>query len=61
MSTTTPTLAHRDRARDELGRSAFDVLVVGGGIIGISTAWTASQAGLRVALVDGGEIGRAHV
>lgn len=59
MSTTTPTLAHRDRARDELGRSAFDVLVVGGGIIGISTAWTASQAGLRVALVDGGDFAGA--
>ncbi|MFB7196621.1 glycine oxidase ThiO [Streptomyces sp. NPDC001939] len=30
----------------------FDVLVVGGGIIGLVTAWRAAQRGLRTAVVD---------
>lgn len=43
-----------------------DVLVIGGGIIGLVTAWRAAQRGLRTAVVDrdpggGAEIGRAHV
>ncbi|MFD6425527.1 glycine oxidase ThiO [Streptomyces sp. NPDC060198] len=31
---------------------SYDVLVVGGGIIGLVTAWRAAQAGLRTAVVD---------
>ncbi|MFE0047620.1 glycine oxidase ThiO [Streptomyces albireticuli] len=41
---------------------AYDVLVVGGGVIGLVTAWRAAQRGLRTALADpapGG--GAAHV
>jgi glycine oxidase len=33
-------------------RSSSDVLVVGGGIIGLVTAWRAAQRGLRTALAD---------
>ncbi|MCX5201755.1 glycine oxidase ThiO [Streptomyces sp. NBC_00237] len=36
---------------DSSGRP-YDVLVVGGGIIGLVTAWRAAQRGLRVALAD---------
>ncbi|RST19466.1 glycine oxidase ThiO [Streptomyces sp. WAC05374] len=36
-----------------------DVLVVGGGIIGLVTAWRAAQRGLRVAVVDPGPGGGA--
>ncbi|KPI84947.1 glycerol-3-phosphate dehydrogenase-like protein [Leptomonas seymouri] len=35
----------------------FDVLVVGGGLTGLYTAVDAAQRGLRVALVDAGDIG----
>ncbi|MBO0513649.1 glycine oxidase ThiO [Streptomyces beijiangensis] len=33
-------------------RNSSDVLVVGGGIIGLVTAWRAAQRGLRIALAD---------
>ena len=49
----------RDRARDELARGTFDLLVIGGGIIGAGIANEASRAGLRVALVDRGDFGGA--
>ncbi|MFF0743370.1 glycine oxidase ThiO [Streptomyces sp. NPDC004111] len=35
-----------------VGRQPYDVLVVGGGIIGLVTAWRAAQRGLRTALAD---------
>jgi glycine oxidase len=35
----------------------FDVVVVGGGVIGLSCAWRAAQGGARVAVVDRGEPG----
>ncbi len=38
-------------------RDAFDVVVVGGGVIGLSCAWRAAQRGLSVALVERGELG----
>jgi glycine oxidase len=38
-------------------RSA-DVVVVGGGIIGASIAWRVAQAGLRVAILEGGAFGK---
>jgi len=49
----------RSRTRDELARGTFDLLVVGGGILGTSAAWTATQAGLRVAMVDSGDFAGA--
>ncbi len=33
--------------------------MIGGGILGISTAWHAAQSGLRVALVDAGDFAGA--
>ena len=49
----------RERALEELGRSVFDVLVIGGGIVGGRVAWDAARAGLRVALVDARDFGGA--
>src|SRR5439155_4501860 len=42
----------RDLALDELGRRDFDLLVIGGGIVGAGIAAEAARAGLRVALVE---------
>ncbi|MBQ1083727.1 MULTISPECIES: glycerol-3-phosphate dehydrogenase/oxidase [unclassified Nocardiopsis] len=50
---------HRARTREELTRGTFDLLVIGGGILGTSVAWTATQAGLRVAMVDAGDFAGA--
>ncbi|AFR06594.1 FAD-dependent oxidoreductase [Nocardiopsis alba] len=49
----------RARTREELTRGTFDLLVIGGGILGTSIAWTATQAGLRVAMVDAGDFAGA--
>jgi glycine oxidase len=35
-----------------------DVLIIGGGVIGLSTAWFLAEAGVRVAIMDKGEFGR---
>jgi len=53
--------AHADRARllEDLGRHPFDLLVIGAGIIGSRVALEAAVAGLRVALVDAGDLGGA--
>jgi glycerol-3-phosphate dehydrogenase len=50
-----------DRAeqRERLTNATVDLLVIGGGILGISTAWHAAQSGLRVALVDAGDFAGA--
>jgi glycerol-3-phosphate dehydrogenase len=40
---------------DRLASTSFDLLVIGGGIIGAATAAHAARAGLRVALVDAGD------
>ena len=37
--------------------SSFDVAIVGGGAIGLSIAWRAAQRGLRVVLLERGELG----
>lgn len=49
----------RAQARELLSQGAFDLLVIGGGILGTSAAWTAAQAGLRVAMVDAGDFAGA--
>ena len=49
----------RAEAWERLGRSTFDVLVIGGGIIGSRIAFEAARAGLSVALVDTGDFGGA--
>jgi glycerol-3-phosphate dehydrogenase len=41
-----------DAAVETLRSEAFDVVVVGGGIIGTGVAWIAARAGLRVALCE---------
>src|SRR5688572_19462702 len=48
---------HRDL--DALTRGTFDVLVVGGGIYGLTVAYDAAQRGLAVALVERGDFGAA--
>lgn len=53
------TPAYRTHTREELARGTFDLLVIGGGILGTSVAWTATQAGLRVAMVDSGDFAGA--
>jgi len=42
-----------------LADTAFDLLVIGGGIYGAAAAWDATQRGLSVALVDKGDFGGA--
>ncbi|MFE4667696.1 FAD-dependent oxidoreductase [Streptomyces sp. NPDC056716] len=49
----------RAETRERLDRASYDLLVIGGGILGISTAWHAAQSGLRVALVDAGDFAGA--
>jgi glycerol-3-phosphate dehydrogenase len=49
----------RERTVDELGGGVFDVLVIGGGIVGARVAFDAALSGLRVALVDAGDFGGA--
>jgi glycerol-3-phosphate dehydrogenase len=49
----------RERLLAELGARRFDLLVIGGGIVGAGIAAHASRAGLAVALVDRGDFGGA--
>jgi glycine oxidase len=41
-----------------LNSSSHDVLIVGGGVIGLSLAWELAQHGAKVCVVDRGEMGR---
>jgi glycerol-3-phosphate dehydrogenase len=50
-------LVDRSRSFEELGTRRFDVLVIGGGIIGAGIACEAARAGLAVALVDRADFG----
>jgi glycerol-3-phosphate dehydrogenase len=50
-------LAFRERALAELGERRFDLLVIGGGIVGAGVAEAAAAHGLAVALVDHGDFG----
>ncbi|MEU6118400.1 glycerol-3-phosphate dehydrogenase/oxidase [Streptomyces sp. NPDC047117] len=52
-------LPSRAETRERLDKATYDLLVIGGGILGISTAWHAAQSGLRVALVDAGDFAGA--
>ncbi|WP_327394961.1 glycerol-3-phosphate dehydrogenase/oxidase [Streptomyces phaeochromogenes] len=49
----------RAETQEQLSKATYDLLVIGGGILGISTAWHAAQSGLRVALVDAGDFAGA--
>ncbi len=49
----------RAETREVLSGAVFDLLVVGGGILGTSVAWHAAQSGLRVAMVDAGDFAGA--
>ncbi|MDQ3402597.1 MAG: glycerol-3-phosphate dehydrogenase/oxidase [Actinomycetota bacterium] len=44
--------AQRERAWARLGEETFDVVVIGGGVVGVGTALDAATRGLRVALVE---------
>ena len=44
---------------EELGAGVFDVLVIGGGIVGSRVAFDAARYGLSAALVDAGDFGGA--
>src|SRR6201999_1229431 len=45
-------VADREDAWQRLGSEQFDVVVVGGGVVGVGTALDAATRGLRVALVE---------
>ncbi|MHA6758313.1 glycerol-3-phosphate dehydrogenase/oxidase [Streptacidiphilus sp. PAMC 29251] len=51
--------ASRAQARHLLSSATYDLLVIGGGILGTAVAWTAAQSGLRVAMVDAGDFAGA--
>ena len=42
---------------DTLGQKPWDLLIIGGGIVGVATARDAAMRGLRVALVERGDLG----
>ncbi|HET6172841.1 MAG TPA: glycerol-3-phosphate dehydrogenase/oxidase [Gaiellales bacterium] len=46
----------RGDALETLAGARFDLLVVGGGIVGCAVAWLGARAGLRVALVERGDL-----
>ena len=50
-----PSTLHRDL--DRLRTNAFDVLVIGGGIYGLTIACDAAQRGLSVALIEANDFG----
>jgi glycerol-3-phosphate dehydrogenase len=47
----------RSRDLNRLASSPYDVLVIGGGILGLACAYEGASRGLRVALVDAGDFG----
>jgi len=52
MNRTTPVTFDREAALEAMGRDVVDVLVVGGGITGVSVALDAATRGLSVVLVE---------
>jgi len=51
--------ADRDQALERLGSETFDLLVIGGGVIGSRIALEATMNGASVAMVDAGDFGGA--
>lgn len=49
-------MSDRATALDRLASESFDLLVIGAGVTGARIAYDASHAGLRVALVDAGDV-----
>ena len=49
----------RERSLGALGRGVFDVLVIGGGIVGARVAYEAARNGFGTGLVDAGDFGGA--
>ena len=49
----------RAETRERLSKAAYDLLVIGGGILGTSVDWHSAQSGLRVAMVDAGDFAGA--
>ncbi|RMI44593.1 glycerol-3-phosphate dehydrogenase/oxidase [Streptomyces triticirhizae] len=49
----------RAETRQRLAEATYDLLVIGGGILGTSVTWHAAQSGLRVAMVDAGDFAGA--
>lgn len=47
------------RNLNQLAANTYDVLIIGGGIYGVCTAWDAALRGLSVALVEKGDFGHA--
>ncbi|HDK35893.1 MAG TPA: glycerol-3-phosphate dehydrogenase/oxidase, partial [Bacteroidetes bacterium] len=47
------------RDLNQLTQKEFDIVLVGGGIYGVMTAWDAALRGLRVALIESGDFGGA--
>ena len=47
----------REVTLERLGSETFDVLVIGGGIVGAGVAALAAETGLAVALVDRADFG----
>jgi glycerol-3-phosphate dehydrogenase len=52
-------VSDRERALEELGQREFELLVIGGGIVGAGIAAESARAGLRVALVERGDFAGA--
>ncbi len=48
-----------NRNLDQLSTEQYDVIVIGAGIYGVTTAWDATLRGLKVALIDKGDFGSA--
>ncbi|GAA4531511.1 glycerol-3-phosphate dehydrogenase/oxidase [Nonomuraea ferruginea] len=59
IAKSTAAMTTRAETREELSRVSYDLLVIGGGILGTSVTWMAAQAGLRVAMVDAGDFAGA--
>jgi glycerol-3-phosphate dehydrogenase len=56
---TIATAGARAQTRADLSAAVYDLLVIGGGILGTAITWTAAQSGLRVAMVDAGDFAGA--